>query len=40
MTQKKIRIGQAGVANHGRTILNAIRDSGNLELVSCYDINT
>jgi predicted dehydrogenase len=40
MTQKKIRIGQAGIANHGRTILNAIRDSGNLELVSCYDINT
>lgn len=39
MTHKKIRIGQAGIANHGRTILNAIRDSGNLELVSCFDIN-
>jgi len=40
MTEKKLRIGQAGIANHGRTIINAIRDSGNLQLASCYDINT
>jgi predicted dehydrogenase len=40
MTEKKLRIGQAGIANHGRTIINAIRDSGNLRLASCYDINT
>ena len=40
MTEKKLRVGQAGIANHGRTIVNAIRDSGNLQLVSCYDINT
>src|SRR3990172_1610332 len=39
MTEKKLRVGQAGIANHGRTIVNAIRDSGNLHLVSCYDIN-
>jgi predicted dehydrogenase len=39
MTEKTIRVGQAGIANHGRTILNAIRDSGNLQLVSCVDIN-
>ena len=32
-------MGQAGIANHGRTIINAIRDSGNLQLVSCFDIN-
>lgn len=40
MTEKKLRIGQAGIANHGRTIINAICDSGNLQLASCYDINT
>jgi predicted dehydrogenase len=40
MSTRKVRIGQAGIANHGRTILDAIRDAGNLELVSCYDINT
>ena len=40
MIEKKLRVGQAGIANHGRTILHAIRDSGNLRLVSCYDINT
>lgn len=39
MTEKKVRVGQAGLANHGRTILDAIRDSGNLQLVSCFDIN-
>jgi UDP-N-acetylglucosamine 3-dehydrogenase len=36
----KVRVAQAGVANHGRTILNAVREAGNLELVSCFDINT
>ncbi len=36
---RKIQIGIAGVANHGRTILNAIRDCGTLELKGCYDIN-
>ncbi len=40
MTNKKVRIGQAGIANHGRTIVNAIRDAGNTQLVSCFDINT
>jgi UDP-N-acetyl-2-amino-2-deoxyglucuronate dehydrogenase len=40
MTDRKVKIGQAGIANHGRTIVNAIRDSGNLQLVSCFDINT
>ena len=39
MTEKILRVGQAGIANHGRTIVNAIRDSGNLQLVSCFDIN-
>jgi predicted dehydrogenase len=39
MTDRKVRIGQAGIANHGRTIVNATRDSGNLQLVSCFDIN-
>jgi len=40
MTEKKVRIAQAGIANHGRTIANATRDAGNLQLVSCFDINT
>jgi predicted dehydrogenase len=40
MTEKKVRIGQAGIANHGRTIVNAIRDAGNLQLVSCFDIDS
>lgn len=40
MSTRKVRIAQAGIANHGRTILNAIRESGNLQLVSCYDPNT
>ena len=39
MTDKKVRIGQAGIANHGKTIVHAIRDAGNLQLVSCFDIN-
>ena len=33
-----IRIGIAGITNHGNTILNAILAAGNLELVSCFDI--
>jgi UDP-N-acetylglucosamine 3-dehydrogenase len=40
MTEKKVRIAQVGIANHGRTIVNATRDSGNLQLVSCFDINS
>jgi len=40
MSDKKVRIAQAGIANHGRTILNAVRDAGNLELISCFDVNT
>jgi len=39
MTEKKVRIAQAGIANHGRTIVNATRDAGNLQLISCFDIN-
>jgi len=39
MTEKKVRIAQAGIANHGRTIVNATRDAGNLQLVSCFDVN-
>lgn len=38
MKNHEVRIAQAGIANHGRTILNAIRDSGNLRLVACFDI--
>lgn len=34
---RKIPIGLVGVANHGATILHAILESGNLELVACYD---
>ena len=40
MNEKKVRIGQVGIANHGRTIVNALRDSGNLQLVSCFDIDS
>lgn len=39
MKNHEVRVAQAGIANHGRTILNAIRDSGNLKLVSCFDIH-
>jgi len=39
MDNKKIRIGLVGVANHGATILQAILNANNLELISCYDIN-
>jgi len=34
-----VRIAQVGIANHGRTILNAIAASGNLELTSIFDID-
>ena len=39
MEQQKVRIGVAGVANHGRTIINAIRESGMFDLISCYDVD-
>lgn len=39
MNGRGVRIAQAGIANHGKTIVNAIRDSGNLTLVACYDID-
>lgn len=39
-TQAATGIGIAGVANHGRTIFNAIRNSGTLRLTACFDINT
>jgi predicted dehydrogenase len=38
MSTKKIRVAQVGIANHGTTIVNAIRASNSLELVSVYDI--
>ncbi len=31
-------VGIAGITNHGNTILNAILASGNLSLVSCFDV--
>ncbi|MDE3056491.1 MAG: Gfo/Idh/MocA family oxidoreductase [Bacteroidota bacterium] len=39
MNDGRVIVAQAGIANHGRTILNAVRDSGNLKLVACYDPN-
>ncbi|HEX9005699.1 MAG TPA: Gfo/Idh/MocA family oxidoreductase [Bacteroidota bacterium] len=39
MTAQNVKIGLVGVANHGNTIFEAIRASGNLELVSCFDID-
>jgi predicted dehydrogenase len=39
MESEKIKIGLVGVDNHGRTILNAIKDAGSFELVSCFDTN-
>ncbi|MEX1139542.1 MAG: Gfo/Idh/MocA family oxidoreductase [Bacteroidota bacterium] len=38
MAKTKIRIAQVGILNHGLTILQAIRDSETLELVSVFDI--
>ncbi len=40
MKDQKIRIGQVGITNHGVTILNAIRESSTLQLVSVLDIRT
>jgi predicted dehydrogenase len=40
MNTPAVRVALVGVANHGTTILNAIRAAGNLTLRSCYDINT
>jgi len=37
MNKNKIRVGLLGVKNHGRTILNAIKESGNLKLISVFD---
>jgi predicted dehydrogenase len=36
---RTVGFAQIGIANHGRTIVNAARDAGNLKLVSCFDIN-
>lgn len=38
MAARKIRIAQIGILNHGLTILQAIRDSATLELVSVFDV--
>jgi len=38
MATRRIRVAQIGVTNHGVTILQAIRDSETLELVSVFDI--
>lgn len=38
MNDRKTRIAQVGITNHGVTILNAIRESGTLELASVLDI--
>ncbi len=38
MATKKIRVAQIGITNHGVTILQAIRDSDTLELVSVFDV--
>ena len=35
----RLSIGLVGVANHGTTILNAILESGNLQLAGCFDID-
>lgn len=35
----KVKVAQAGVGNHGRTIRAAISKTSNLELAMCYDIN-
>jgi predicted dehydrogenase len=40
MNERTVDVAQAGIANHGRTILNAIREAGNLHLISCFDVNT
>lgn len=40
MSTPQVTIAQVGVANHGATILDAIRDAGNLRLISVFDTNT
>jgi translation elongation factor EF-Tu-like GTPase len=37
MKTSKVRIGQAGIANHGTTILNAVLTADNLQRVSLFD---
>jgi predicted dehydrogenase len=38
-SEVKVKIAQAGVGSHGRTIRTAIGKSRNLRLAACYDIN-
>jgi len=40
MSQSPVNVGLVGVANHGATILNAIRRSGTLHLASLFDTST
>jgi UDP-N-acetylglucosamine 3-dehydrogenase len=40
MNTTKIRIAQIGIKNHGRTILQATKEAGNLELISVFDTDT
>jgi len=40
MSNGKVNIGLVGVANHGQTILRAIKGCENLVLRSCFDINS
>jgi predicted dehydrogenase len=39
MEAERIKIGLVGVDSHGRTILNALKDAGRFELISCFDTN-
>jgi predicted dehydrogenase len=36
---EKVKIAQAGVGSHGRTIRSAVAKAKNLQLVGCYDVN-
>jgi UDP-N-acetylglucosamine 3-dehydrogenase len=36
---EKVKVAQAGVGSHGRTIRSAVAKARNLQLVACYDIN-
>jgi predicted dehydrogenase len=38
-TTEKVKIAQAGIGNHGRTIRSAVAKSKNLQLVGCYDVD-
>jgi len=40
MNKKTVRIGQAGITNHGETILTAIGAAESLELVSLFDVKS